>query len=63
MSEYQTIICRQCGMPFVFSKEEERLYRDRQLPAPTLCPICRGMAAAQSRDSRRVKYNSGKGNI
>lgn len=50
-------------MPFVFSKEEERLYRDRQLPVPTLCPICRGMAAAQSRDSRRVKYNSGKGSI
>jgi hypothetical protein len=60
MTAYQTLRCQQCAMPFVFSQEEARLYAARGLSAPTLCPICRGMAAAQARDSRRVQYNSRK---
>lgn len=53
---YQTIKCKQCGGSFVWSGEEQELYKKRGLPAPEYCPICRGMMEARKRDNARNKY-------
>lgn len=55
--KYKTIKCRNCGNEFVWSVEEQALYRARKLDAPEYCPICRGMMAARDRDDARKKYD------
>lgn len=58
---YQTIKCKNCGNNFVWSSEEQELYKQRGLPAPEYCPICRGIINARENDSARKKYeNNGK---
>jgi hypothetical protein len=53
---YQTIKCKNCGNNFVWSEEEQQLYRQRELPPPEYCPICRGIIEARNRDKQRSKY-------
>ncbi len=53
---YKTIKCKNCGNNFVWSEEEQVLYKQRGLPSPEYCPICRGIIDAQSRDKNRAKY-------
>ena len=53
---YQTLTCENCRNPFVWSQEEQMLYKERGLPPPTYCPICRGIMEAESRDTNRAKY-------
>jgi len=54
--KYKTIKCNNCGNNFVFSWEEQELYKKRGLNEPTYCPICRGIIEAKSRDRARSKY-------
>lgn len=53
---YQTLKCANCGNNFVWSGEEQELYKQRGLPKPEYCPICRGIMEARSRDNARNKY-------
>lgn len=54
--EYREIKCKNCKNNFVWSKEEQQLYRNRGLAEPEYCPICRGIIEARARDSARSKY-------
>lgn len=49
---YKVLVCENCGNEFVFSKEEQDIYRERGLADPSHCPICRGMFEAQARDKK-----------
>jgi len=53
---YKSIKCKNCENDFVFSEEEQSLYKQRGLPAPEYCPICRGIIEAKERDKARSKY-------
>lgn len=54
--KYKTIKCDNCGNNFIFSLEEQELYKKRGLSDPAYCPICRGIIEAKSRDIARNKY-------
>ncbi len=45
----QVLTCQQCGNEFVWSKEEQLIYKERGLSSPKYCPICRGMLEAERR--------------
>jgi len=53
---YKTIKCKNCGNSFVWSQEEQELYKQRELPPPEYCAICRGIIEARLKDKARVKY-------
>lgn len=53
---YQAIKCKNCGNSFVWSSEEQEIYKQRQLTNPEYCPICRGIIEARNRDTKRSKY-------
>ena len=53
---YQTIKCKNCGNSFVWSSEEQELYKMRGLVAPEYCAICRGIIEARLKDTARSKY-------
>ena len=57
---YKTIRCDNCKNEFIFSLEEQDLYKKRGLPDPRVCPICRGMMGAKSRDKARLEDESKK---
>ena len=52
----KTIVCSRCGNDFIWSGEEQTLYTERGLPAPSYCPICRGIIEARKNDSARNTY-------
>jgi hypothetical protein len=52
----EIIKCQNCTQGFVWSKEEQKLYKSRGLPSPRYCPICRGIIEARERDQARNKY-------
>jgi len=54
--KYQTLKCANCNSNFVWSQEEQELYKKRGLDAPQYCPICRGIIEARARDNARQKY-------
>jgi len=53
---YKSIKCKNCENDFVFSEEEQSLYKQRGILAPEYCPICRGIIEAKERDKARSKY-------
>lgn len=53
---YQELKCTNCGNKFVWSVEEQELYKKRGLNPPEYCPICRGIIEARNRDNARRKY-------
>ena len=53
---YKTLTCQNCGNKFVWSAEEQEVYKNRGLAEPDYCPICRGMMEARERDESRKKY-------
>lgn len=53
---YITINCKNCRNNFVWSVEEQVIYKQRGISAPEYCPICRGIIEARSRDIKRSKY-------
>lgn len=53
---YKTIKCKNCVNDFIWSEEEQELYKKRGLSEPVYCPICRGIIEARSRDTQRNKY-------
>lgn len=53
---YKSIKCKNCENDFVFSGEEQSLYKQKGIPAPEYCPICRGIIEAKERDKARSKY-------
>jgi phage FluMu protein Com len=53
---YKSIKCKNCGNLFVWSQEEQELYKQRNLSEPEYCPICRGIIEARSKDDHRTKY-------
>ncbi|KKU45216.1 MAG: hypothetical protein UX64_C0033G0005 [Microgenomates group bacterium GW2011_GWC2_46_7] len=53
---YKTIKCNNCHSQFVWSQEEQDLYKQRGLPIPDYCPICRGIMEARGKDEARKKY-------
>lgn len=53
---YKSIKCKNCGNMFVWSQEEQELYKQRNLSEPEYCPICRGIIEARSKDDLRTKY-------
>ena len=57
---YKTVKCKNCQNSFVWSEEEQALYKQRGLPAPEYCPICRGIIEARSRDISRTRLEKGK---
>ena len=57
---YQTIKCSNCGNSFVWSQEEQELYKQRELPLPEYCAICRGIINARENDMARKKYEGTK---
>ena len=57
---YLTLKCKNCSSTFVWSQEEQELYRQRGLVAPEYCPICRGIMEARGRDLNRQKYEGKK---
>lgn len=54
--KYQTLTCENCQNQFVWSVEEQELYKERGLTEPKYCPICRGMMEARKQDAARNKY-------
>lgn len=54
--KYTSIQCKNCGNNFVWSEEEQRLYKQRGLVQPEYCAICRGIIEARAKDSARNKY-------
>jgi len=54
--DYETIKCENCNNIFVWSQEEQKLYKERNLAEPRYCPICRGIMEAESRDKNRERY-------
>ena len=50
------INCTNCGNIFVWSIQEQELFKKRGLEAPEYCPICRGMMEARKGDRRREQY-------
>ena len=53
---YKTLECQTCKNTFVWSEEEQELYKKRDLTEPTYCPICRGIMEAREKDKARSKY-------
>lgn len=53
---FKTLKCEKCDNQFVWSEEEQKIYRERGLEEPKYCPICRGMMKAAARDKSRAKY-------
>lgn len=53
---YKTLKCQNCNNTFVWSAEEEELYKKRDLLEPGLCPICRGIIEARGKDRARKEY-------
>jgi len=53
---YVTKECENCQNRFVWSQEEQDLYRERGLAEPKYCPICRGMMEARKSDKARSEY-------
>jgi NAD-dependent SIR2 family protein deacetylase len=53
---YKTIKCKNCGNNFVWSEEEQVLYKQRGVGDPEYCPICRGIIEARNKYSARNKY-------
>ncbi|EKD80346.1 MAG: hypothetical protein ACD_40C00128G0004 [uncultured bacterium] len=53
---YKTIKCNNCHNQFVWSEEEQSLYKERRLLSPEYCPICRGIIEAREKDKARSKY-------
>jgi len=47
--------CKNCGNEFVYSVEEQNLYKDRGIDDPEYCAICRGIFEAKQRDEERRK--------
>lgn len=45
--EDKVLKCESCGKEFMWSKEEQDLYKKRDLGKPSYCPICRGMMEAE----------------
>jgi CxxC-x17-CxxC domain-containing protein len=37
----KTLICRECGNPFVFTAGEQAFYAERGFVEPSRCPACR----------------------
>jgi CxxC-x17-CxxC domain-containing protein len=37
----RTLICRECGNPFVFTAGEQAFYAERGFVEPSRCPTCR----------------------
>lgn len=62
-TNYRNIKCQNCGSQFVFSKEEEGLYRQRNLEDPKYCPICRGIMKAKGQDDARGKFERSNSKI
>lgn len=52
----KTIKCGHCQNPFVWSREEQAIYKVRGLPDPEYCPICRGIMEARNKDQARNQY-------
>lgn len=57
---YKTIKCQNCGNNFIWSEEEQTLYKERKLSEPIFCPICRGIMDARNRDINRTKIEKGQ---
>lgn len=53
---YKTLKCQNCQNQFVWSSEEQELYKKRTLPEPIYCPICRGIIEARENDKARSQY-------
>ncbi len=45
----EVLVCDNCGNGFVWSSEEQTIYKERGLDRPKYCPICRGMKEAEQR--------------
>lgn len=54
--KYITIKCKNCNHNFVWSEEDQQLYKNRNLQPPEYCPICRGIIEARRSDEKRQKY-------
>lgn len=52
----KTIVCTQCGNDFIWSSDEQVVYTERGLSAPSYCPICRGIIEARKKDEARKTY-------
>ncbi len=37
----KTIICKDCGTPFVLTESEQAFYKDKGFPEPKRCKSCR----------------------
>lgn len=47
--------CANCGNEFVWSEEEQKLYKERNIDDPKYCPICRGMMEAKKKHEEERK--------
>ncbi len=54
MYQDKTLVCKECGVEFVFSAGEQEFYAERELDAPQRCKECRN--ARKSRQPHRVMY-------
>ncbi len=51
----QTLKCRDCGQPFVFTAAEQAFYTERGLHTPARCPGCRAERRRQ-RDASATAF-------
>ena len=52
----KSLTCQNCKNLFVWSSQEQEIYKQRALPTPEYCPICRGIMEARKKDIARSKY-------
>ena len=50
-----TITCADCKQQFVWTVGEQAFYKEKNLPPPTLCLICRAKRRAEDADKARGK--------
>jgi CxxC-x17-CxxC domain-containing protein len=54
----ETILCRDCSEPFVFTVAEQRFYAERALKRPVCCPECRAARRAE-RNAEAIRAADG----
>ena len=51
------LLCVDCGTEFVFTADEQRYFRSKQLSIPKRCPACRAERRARLVPDRAVHHD------
>lgn len=51
----KVLMCKECSNRFVWSEEEQEIYKERGIDKPLYCPICRGKFEAEKKFKEKFK--------